>query len=99
MPVGDKMERLSGTLGGLYDGMETPPGAFILTDTIVLILAVLGVRFIFRELTAWRPSGTLLIAGMLVSELVAVVLLLTADYVALRYHMDFVPPLSLAAAM
>ena len=36
---------------------------------------------------------------MLVSRLVAIVLLLTADYVALRYHMDFVPPLSLAAAM
>jgi hypothetical protein len=99
MPVGDKMERLSGTLGKLYDGIETPPGAFILTDTIVLILAVLGVRFIYRELAASRPSGTLLVAGMLVSELVAIVLLLTADYVALRYHMDFVPPLSLAATM
>jgi hypothetical protein len=94
----DKLEPLFGDLGNLYDGIETPLSAFALTETIPLILAALGIRFIFRGLTAVPASGTLLVAGVLVSELIAIVFLLAADYLALRYRMDFVPLLSLAGA-
>jgi hypothetical protein len=90
---------LFGNMADLYDGNEGPSSSFALTDTVTLILGALGVRFFFRGLAAWRPRGTLILAGVLVCELLAIGVLLTADYLAMRYRMDFVPAMSLAAAI
>jgi hypothetical protein len=95
----DALEPLFSNFGNLYDGIEGPSSSFALTDTVTFILGALGVRFVFRGLAALRPRGTLLVAGVLVCEFAAIGVLLAADYLAMRYRMDFVPAMSFAAAI
>ena len=93
----DELQPLFGGLHDLYDQVEGPQSAFALTATVPLLLAGLGLRQIFRG-RALLPSGGALVAGVLVAELVSIGFLLAADYLAMRYRMDFVPAMSFAAA-
>ena len=92
-----ELRPLFSSIRHLYDGIEGPSSAFVLTATVPLLLAVSGFRSVFRRQTLWRSRT--LIAGVLVSELVGIGFLLAADYLAMRYRMDFIPVLSFAAAL
>jgi hypothetical protein len=89
---------LFGDPGRLYDKIEKPLSALVLTDGIPLVLAVLGtVRVFGRAVT--RSYGDILLAGVLLAELAGIGFLLAANYIAMRYRMDFVPATSFAAAI
>lgn len=85
-------------LKNLYDGVEGPSSAFLQTTIVPLLFALLGVSRVFRRKSLRSSSGALL-SGVLVAQIVSIGLLLTANYLAMRYRMDFLPALSFAAAL
>lgn len=66
----------------LVDVMELPPGSFLVSDPLLLGLAVVGVRRLGASL-----SGAALLAGLAVPP----VLMLTAISMAYRYREEFYP--------
>lgn len=86
-----------GGLQNLYDGIEGPASAFIVTNTVPLLLAGLGVGALFRQ-PVGRPGGAAILAGVILSQVASIFFLLSANYISMRYRMDFIPAMSLAAA-
>jgi hypothetical protein len=89
---------LFGDFQQLYDKIEGPLSSLLLTDGLALLLAALGMVHLFRRGAA-RSTGDLLLTGVLVAEFVGIAILLAANYLAMRYRMDFVPAMTLAAAI
>ena len=94
----DAARPLFGDLHGLYDKIEGPLSSLLLTDAIPLLLAGVGIAQLFRRGVA-RSAGDGLVIGVFAAELVGITILLAANYLAMRYRMDFVPALSLVAAV
>jgi len=82
----------------LYDGIEGPSSSFILTGPVPLLLAALGAAYMFRRRTLQSGRGAIL-TGMFVAETGSIGFLLAAEYLAMRYRMDFLPALSLSGAL
>jgi len=73
----------------VMDLVELPPSSFLITDTLLIGLAVAGTRSIFRKggLTVDRASAALIAGGLAVPPL----LMLTAYAMSFRYRMEFYP--------
>jgi hypothetical protein len=82
----------------LYDGIEGPSSSFILTEPLPLLLAALGAASVFRRPMLGSGRGAIL-AGVLVAETGSIGFLLAAEYLAMRYRMDFLPAFSLAGVL
>lgn len=85
-------------LGHLYGGVEGPTSALALTEAVPLLLAGIGIDHVVRRPILRSPRGALL-AGVLAAQIVSIVPLLAAEYLAMRYRLDFLPAISFAAAL
>jgi hypothetical protein len=81
----------------VVDGLELPPSSFLLTDPLLVTLAIFGGLGIRRGRIATlpRPGAFALLAGLLVTP----TLLLSAWYMAFRYRAEFYPALFLLSCV
>jgi hypothetical protein len=80
----------------ILDGVEAPPSSFLLSDPLLLILGgvyLLRLPQLARERLLDLRAATALMIGLLIP----VLLILTFQYMAFRYRMEFYPLLEFAA--
>lgn len=80
----------------ILDGVETPPSSFLLSDPLLLVL---GSAFLLRlpRLARERLLDLRVAAALMIGFLIPVFLILTFQYMAFRYRMEFYPLLEFAA--
>ncbi len=79
-----------------FDALEAPPLSGLLTNPLTIILAAFGLYRLVRRPDI-PPAGAAMLRLALIGHAVAVVLILAAMYLALRYRFDFAPFMTLAA--
>lgn len=79
-----------------FDGLEGPPNSGLLTNPLTVLFAIYGLVRLVRRPDL--PRGTVAILRItLVGHAAAILVLLSAMYLALRYRFDFAPFMTLAA--
>jgi hypothetical protein len=80
----------------MLDAVETPPGSFLLSDPLLLVLAGAYLMRLPRLARERRldPRAT---AALMIGLLIPVFLILTFMYMAFRYRMEFYPFLEFSA--
>jgi hypothetical protein len=80
----------------MLDAVETPPGSFLLSDPLLLVLA--GAYLIrLPALARERRLDLSAVAALIIGLLIPVFLILTFMYMAFRYRMEFYPFLEFSA--
>ena len=80
----------------MLDAVETPPGSFLLSDPLLLVLAgayLLRLPWLVRE----RLLDPGAVAALMIGLLIPMFLILTFMYMAFRYRMEFYPFLEFSA--
>lgn len=80
----------------LIESAELPPGSFLLTDPLLIVLAIVCLRALWRGQWA-RPELPRQAAALLLGLAVPAFLMLIAISMTFRYRMEFYPFLELAA--
>ncbi len=79
-----------------FDVIDPPPSSGLLTNPLTIILAAIGLYRLLRRPDI-RAEGVAMLRLALIGHAAAVVLILAALYLALRYRFDFAPFMTLAA--
>ncbi len=80
----------------ILDGVEPPPSSFLLSDPVLLVLAgalLLRLPRLARE----RLVDLRAVAALMIGLLIPIFLILTFQYAAFRYRLEFYPLLEFAA--
>ena len=74
----------------MFDGVELPPGSFLVSDPVLLIL---GVTFFWRlpQLRRGHLVNLWAVAALMIGFSIPICLMLTAMDMAFRYRMEFYP--------
>jgi hypothetical protein len=80
----------------MLDAVETPPGSFLLSDPLLLVLAAAYLMRLPR-LVRQRRLDLGAVAAIMIGLLIPVFLILTFMYMAFRYRMEFYPFLEFSA--
>jgi hypothetical protein len=83
-------------LNARFDVLEAPPSSGLLTNPLTIILAALGLYRLVRHPDI-RTEGVAILRLALIGHFSAVMLVLAAWFLALRYRFDFAPFMTLAA--
>ena len=80
----------------MLDGVEVPPGSFLLSDPLLLILAGIGLVRL-PQLGRERLIDLQAVAALMIGLSIPAFLILTYTYMAFRYRMEFYPFFEFAA--
>ncbi|HUC11663.1 MAG TPA: hypothetical protein VL985_14735 [Stellaceae bacterium] len=90
--------RFAGFLASRVAGIEAPPFPPLLTNPLTIVLAAIGVYQIVSK-PQLPPEATAILRLALLANLSAVLLVLAAMFMTMRFRFDFAPFMTLAAVI
>jgi hypothetical protein len=79
-----------------FDGLEAPPMSGLIVNPLIVILAGFGLHRLLHRPRLLSADATAILSLALFGHFVAVVLVCSAMYLAMRYRLDFAPFMTLA---